>query len=108
MKKLIEDLYDDIYSPKITPEQLINNVTLPNYISVHVESNKIGMYVESKCKLSNGIIAEYTYQFDTSKRLLSLIEYVENQENKLYCRHQEIKTKYDEIKEKLKIYTSVS
>lgn len=107
MNKMIEELYDAIYSPKISPEQLINNATLPNYISVHVEANQIGMVVESKCKLNDLIIATYTYQFDSSKKLLNLTGQIGNQKEELYNRQQEIKSKYDKIKKLMNVYTRV-
>lgn len=105
---MIEELYDAIYSPKISPEQLINNATLPNYISVHVESNQMGMIVESKCKLNNQIMATYIYQFDFSKKLLSLTEQVGNQKEELYNRQQEIKSKYSKIKRLMKVNINAS
>lgn len=107
MNKMIDELYDVIYSPKISPEQLINNATLPNYISVHIESNQIGMIIESKCKLNDWIIATYIYQFDSSKKLLSLTEQVGNQKKELYNRQQEIKSKYSKIKKLMKVNTNV-
>jgi len=108
MDNMIEELYDAMYSPKISPEQLINNAILPNYISVHIESNEIGMIVESVCELYDGKRATYIYQFDNYKKLLSLKEYVGNTVTELYNRKREINEKYRKIKNILKVSTSVS
>lgn len=107
MNNIIEELYDAMYSPKISPEQLINNATLPNYISVHIESNEIGMIVESKCELNDRKIATYIYQFDNYKKLLSLKEQVGNKVEELYNRKREINEKYNKIKNIMKVSTRV-
>lgn len=73
MNELIERLYDELYSPKVNPVELINNSALPNYTSVIFESNETGLIVTTKCILSNNEVAEYKYQFDKEKQLLTLI-----------------------------------
>src|SRR5690625_3476458 len=107
MDNMIEELYDAIYSPKISPEQLINNAILPNYISVHIESNEIGMIVESACELYDGTRATYSYQFDHYSTLLNLKEHGRITVTELYNRKREINEKYRKIKNILKVSTSV-
>ena len=95
---MIERLYDELYSPKVNPEELINNATLPNYTSVNFESNPTGLFVTTKCTLANGEEAEYKYQFDKEKRLLTLIGLINGETDVIYDRTKEVARKYKEIK----------
>ncbi|GIN59419.1 hypothetical protein J8TS2_37380 [Lederbergia ruris] len=103
MNELIERLYDELYSPKVNPEELINNAALPNYISVNFESNQTGLIVTTKCILDNNLEAEYKYQFDKDKRLLTLIGNVNGENDVIYDRNEEIALKYKEIKKHLEL-----
>jgi hypothetical protein len=98
MNELIERLYDELYSPKVNPEELINNATLPNYTSVNFESNQTGLIVTTKCILDNDEEAEYKYQFDKEKRLLTLTGNIDGEIDVIYDRSKEIARKYKEIK----------
>lgn len=99
MNEIIIRLYDELYSPKVNPEELINNVTLPNYTSVNFESNHIGLIVTTDCTIDNELEAEYKYQFDKEKRLLTLIGTINGKTDVIYDRSKEIARKYKEIKE---------
>ncbi|WP_209121714.1 hypothetical protein [Alkalihalobacillus sp. BA299] len=101
MNEMIERLYDELYSPKVNPEELINNATLPNYTSVNFESNQTGLIVTTKCILENGEEAEYKYQFDKEKRLLTLIGFVNGETDVIYDRSKEVARKYKEIKKNM-------
>ncbi|UGB30705.1 hypothetical protein [Metabacillus sp. B2-18] len=98
MNEMIERLYDELYSPKVNPEELINNATLPNYTSVNFESNPTGLFVTTKCTLANGEEAEYKYQFDKEKRLLTLSGNINGEIDEIYDRSKEVASKYKEIK----------
>lgn len=103
MNQLIEQLYDELYSPKVSPEELINNAALPNYKYVNFESNQTGLIVTTKCSLENDEDAEYKYQFDNEKRLLTLIGNIDGEIDVIYNRSIEIASKYKEIKEYLQV-----
>ncbi|GGP10978.1 hypothetical protein [Oceanobacillus neutriphilus] len=103
MNKMIERLYDEVYSPKVSPEELINNVILPNYTSVNFESNNVGLLVTTTCMIDNDLTAEYKYQFDKEKKLLTLIGDVNGKTDFIYDRDKEIKRKYKEIKKYMNI-----
>ncbi|MCG7337152.1 hypothetical protein MHZ95_17985 [Sporosarcina sp. ACRSM] len=103
MNELIERLYDELYSPKVNPEELINNATLPNYTSVNFESNEMGLIVTTKCILSIDEEAEYKYQFDKEKRLLTLVSNISGEIDVIYDRNKEIALKYKEIKKQMQI-----
>ncbi|MBT2218483.1 hypothetical protein KK120_22060 [Virgibacillus dakarensis] len=99
MKEILEQLYDELYSPKVNPEELINNATLPNYISVNIVSNQIGLMVTTECIVDKDIEAKYKYQFDKEKRLLTLVGDIDGEIDVIYDRSKEITRKYKEIKE---------
>ena len=101
MNKLIERLYDELYSPKVNPEDLINNAMLPNYTSVNFEANQTGLLVITKCILENDKEAEYKYQFDKDKRLLILLSNINEETEVIYNRDQEVALKYKELKRHL-------
>jgi len=99
MKEMIERLYDELYKPKVNPEELINNATLSNYISVNYVSNQIGLMVTTECIVDNDLEAEYKYQFDKERRLLTLVGDIDGEIDVIYDRSKEIARKYKEIKE---------
>ena len=103
MNELMERLYDELYSPKVNPEELINNAALPNYTSVNFESNETGLIVTAKCILSNNEMAEYKYQFDKDKRLLTLVGNIDGEIDVIYDRKKEIALKYKEINKQMKL-----
>ena len=41
MKDLIERLYDETYSPKITPQTLLTNLNLSNYSAINYKKKHI-------------------------------------------------------------------
>lgn len=103
MNELIDRLYDELYSPMVNPEELINNATLPNYMSVNFESNETGLIVTTKCILSNNDMAEYKYQFDKGKRLLTLIGNINGKIDIIYDRKKKIALKYKEINKQMQL-----
>ncbi|UOK56175.1 hypothetical protein MGI18_14155 [Bacillus sp. OVS6] len=91
MLNAIERLYDEIYGPKLTPYELIENVKLPNYISVDFckdSENNIVAY--TKCLLEDGSKALFTYSFDKDSKLVSLKSTVHGIDEEIYNRKTEI------------------
>lgn len=95
-----EWLCDSIYNDIISPERLIDNALLPNYHYVKVESNEIGMILTSKCQLDKGTIVKYFYQFDGSKRLLSLRRQIGTEIEELYNRRKKVDSMFEAVKER--------
>lgn len=92
MNKLIEKLYDETYSPKITPQTLLNNLKLTNYTAINYKKNNEFLVAYVNCYLQNAVKAEYRYYFkdDLLYKLESNIEDVldviydrENEKEKL-------------------------
>ncbi|TCT23348.1 hypothetical protein EDD68_10762 [Melghiribacillus thermohalophilus] len=98
MQKLIKKLYDELYSPKLTPEELLNNIKHDNYISVNFSREDGKIIGITKCYLKNGLLAEYKYVFDNEKKLIKLSSNICGEEEIIYDRDTAIKKIYKEIK----------
>lgn len=95
MLESIERLYDEIHGPKLTPYELIDNVKLPNYISVDFSKdsgNNIIAY--AKCLLKDGNDAIFIYLFNRENKLISLKSIVCGVEEEVYNRKSEIEKFY--------------
>lgn len=75
---LINKLFEETYSIKLTPESLVANLQLPNYTGInYVKDNEI-LIVVTECILEDGIKANYRYSF--KENLLIMLESVINDE----------------------------
>ena len=70
MDAYIKRIYDMLYSPVLTPYNLLENVKLPNYRYVKYYTNSIGIVAEGEEKA-------FYYQFD-KKDYLQKIYYYDN------------------------------
>lgn len=103
MLETIERLYDEIHAPKLTPYELIENVKLPNYISVDFsKDNKNNIIAHTKCLLDDGNSAVFTYTFDKDNKLISLKSKILEVEEELYNRKTEIEKFYLETSQSFK------
>lgn len=95
MLETIERLYDEIHGPKISPYELIENVKLPNYISVNFSKDRDNNIIAyTKCLLEDGNNAVFTYAFDEDNKLISLKSLVHGVEEEIYNRKTEIEKFY--------------
>ncbi|ELK47220.1 hypothetical protein [Halobacillus sp. BAB-2008] len=108
MNELLEQLYDEMYSPKITPEELVKNIQLENYFGLNITKSNGEIIAETKCYLPDERIAIYTYTFDEKKNLNSLTSLVDEYTETLYDRKNAINEKYLELKNLLKENTKAA
>ncbi|MES1043188.1 hypothetical protein FOA22_01510 [Heyndrickxia oleronia] len=95
MLETIERLYDEIHGPKLTPYELIENVKLPNYISVDFsKDSENNIIAYTKCLLEDGNKSVFTYTFNTDNKLISLKSMVCGVEEEIYNRKEEIEKFY--------------
>lgn len=95
MLENIERLYDEIHGPKLTPYELIENVKLPNYISVDFsKDSENNIIAYTKCLLEDGNNGVFTYAFDKDNKLISLKSMVCGVEDEIYNRKEEIEKFY--------------
>lgn len=93
---IIEQLYDEIHSPKITPHDLLRNVKLDNYLSIDFKYQDNFLIATSTC-LVDKKIATFTYSFQNDK-LISLKSIYDGEENEVYNRDEEIQRYYKKAK----------
>ena len=77
MDTYIKRIYDMLYSPVLTPYNLLENVKLPNYRYVKYYTNSIGIVAEMLCLVDEGEEKAFYYQFD-KKDYLQKIYYYDN------------------------------
>ncbi|QOI36811.1 hypothetical protein [Leptospira interrogans] len=67
----IKQIYNLLYSPLITPENLVDNLREDTYTSIHFYKTDEGIIVEVNAMLSNEIVT-YSYYFDKQELLQSV------------------------------------
>ncbi len=77
MDTYIKKIYDMLYSPILTPYNLLENAKLPNYKFVKYYSNSIGVVAEMQCHIDEQEERTFYYQFD-KKDFLQKIYYYDN------------------------------
>lgn len=64
MNDRIKGIYDMMYSPILTPYNLLENAKLGNYKYVKYYSNDTGIVVEMQCVIADDDVKTFHYQFD--------------------------------------------
>lgn len=72
MNKEIKAIYDLLYSPIVTPYNLLENAKLQNYEYVKYYKGEHGLVAEMKCLMQSGDYAIFYYNFDEQDRLVSV------------------------------------
>ena len=115
MKDRIKKIYDMMYSPILTPYNLLENAKLDNYKYVKYYSNNIGIVAEMQCVIADDDIKTFYYQFDNRDFLQEIYCDLNGEKDIIFKRDTEIKDAkneyYDscrERKEISKIDTSIN
>ncbi|QDP40798.1 hypothetical protein [Radiobacillus deserti] len=98
MNRFIDELYNAIYSPKLTPQELLGNLKMQNYTEVNFQKCENTLIGITKCVLDDGNNAEFKYTFNETNHLIQLESNIGNQSEILYDREVEIKKKEHELK----------
>lgn len=69
MDAYIKKIYDMLYSPIITPYNLLENAKLNNYKYVKYYTNQVGIVAEMECIMSDNEKQIFYYQFDKNDYL---------------------------------------
>lgn len=69
MNKQIKKIYDLLYSPIVTPYNLLENAKLDNYSYVNYSKGKDGLIAEMKCNIEYEGEAIFYYHFDIEDKL---------------------------------------
>ncbi|MEK4149026.1 hypothetical protein NST02_18345 [Robertmurraya sp. FSL W8-0741] len=100
---IIERLFEELYAPKLTPFELLENARLSNYISVNFHSEDNYLIGVTKCFLETGDQAEYIYTFNSENMLISINENIRNEIREIYNRYKEINGLYNKVSIKNKV-----
>lgn len=69
MNEIIQQIYDLVYSPVLTPYNLVDNAKLDNYDYVTFSKIESGILATMKCKIHFPMDAVFSYYFDKSDYL---------------------------------------
>lgn len=108
MEELIKKLYEEIYGPKVRPQDLLQNLKLDNYYDVIFNKQDDFLLARVFCDLATGEKAEFEYIFVDDK-LESLTQVSPTiPQNILYHRETEINKLRNKIKNMLTTRSSIS
>jgi len=108
MYEKLERLYDEIYGPKLTPYELLDNVKLPHYISVDFKKENNFIQGITKCYIETGELAVFIYTFNQDNKLISLKSIINNIEEEIYNRELAIQQLYSKTIKDIKPQTNAS
>ncbi|WP_196607391.1 hypothetical protein [Pectinatus frisingensis] len=95
MNKDIKKIYDMLYSPILTPYNLLENAKLDNYEYVTYYSNDIGLVAEMKCTVDGGETEIFYYQFDKENHLQRIYQKNGDTKDVVFDRGKEVKKAKD-------------
>lgn len=90
MDAYIKKIYDMLYSPIISPYNLLENAKLDNYSYVKYYKNKIGLVAEMKCVIPDEGERVFFYQFDKKGYLQIIYEGTIEKKNVIFSREDAI------------------
>lgn len=90
MDALIKKIYDMLYSPIITPYNVLENAKLDNYSYVKYYTNKIGLIAEMQCVIPGEGERVFFYQFDKKDFLQIIYEGAIEKSNIIFSREEAI------------------
>ena len=108
MEKIIDKIYQLIYSPILTPYNLLSNAKLDNYEYVNYYKEDNGLIAEMKCKVEDSFEIFY-YYFDENDFLQEIYKLQDGIRKLIYSRKNEI-SKYkalykDNAKNEMMLHT---
>ncbi|RDY30156.1 hypothetical protein [Lachnotalea glycerini] len=90
MDSKIKKLYDMLYSPILTPYNLLDNAKLPNYSYVKYYKGNDGIIAEMECEMEDIGIRTFYYCFDQRDFLLRILMEFEGSKNIVFDRSDEV------------------
>ncbi|WP_039233407.1 hypothetical protein [Clostridium novyi] len=91
MQEYIKKIYDLLYSPIITPYNLLENAKLDNYKYVKYYKGKTGLVCEMKCSIEFEGEAIFYYHFDDKDSLSKIYMRQDGKRSILFDRSSELK-----------------
>ena len=90
MDSYIAKIYELMYSPIVTPYNLLENAKLDNYQYVNYYKGKSGLIVEMKCSMDEGKEVVFYYHFDKDDSLMEIHEEVDGEIKIIFNRYNEL------------------
>lgn len=91
MEEEIKRIYELLYSPIITPFNLLDNVMLPNYSYIKYYKNGNGLTVEMECSTEENYTDVFYYNFDKDNKLVNVERGSGHEREAVYERDLELK-----------------
>lgn len=92
MNSYIKKIYDMMYSPIITPYNLLENAKLDNYGYVKYYTNKMGIVAEMQCEIPGEGVQIFYYQFDDKDYLQRIYQNTMTIEGIIFSRDEAIES----------------
>lgn len=92
MDSIIAKIYELLYSPIVTPYNLLDNVKLDNYKYVNYYKGDTGLITEMKCIMDNNEEAVFYYYFDEYDKLMKVCKEEKQERVIIFDREEEIKS----------------
>lgn len=102
MEKYVNDIYELLYRPVVTPYNLLENAKLPNYKYVSYYKDESGLVAEMQCLTEEGNEAIFYYHFDNNDNLKIVYMTVGGQRELVFDRHTELQRLTSEYVKKTK------
>ncbi len=90
MNKTVKEIYDLLYSPIITPYNLLENAKLENYSYVNYYKGNDGLVTEMKCSMEGQGETIFYYYFDEEDRLSKILMKTSTDEELVFDRQIEL------------------
>ena len=88
MDAYIKKIYDMLYSPIISPYNLLENAKLDNYSYVKYYANNVGLVAEMQCEIPGEGERVFFYQFDKKDYLQIIYEEKIKKKNVIFSREE--------------------
>lgn len=92
----IKKIYDMLYSPIISPYNLLENAKLENYSYVKYYTNETGLVAEMQCEILGEGKQIFYYQFDKKDFLQKIYQGKMDNENIIFSRQEAVEVAKEE------------
>lgn len=99
MDAYIKKIYDMLYSPIISPYNLLENAKLENYSYVKYYTNEVGLIAEMQCEIPEEGKKVFYYQFDKKDYLQMIYQNTIETRNIIFSRKEAVETAKQEYYE---------
>lgn len=96
MDAYIKKIYDMLYSPIISPYNLLENAKLENYNYVKYYTNEIGLIAEMQCIIPGEKEQVFYYQFDKKDYLQTIYRTTMEEKNIIFSRQDAVELAKEE------------